>query len=368
MCVTKLPRPYIGSSRIQAAAVLSIQPTGVCSTLIWMSTLGTVWLGHTGLATAQAVPRRDVSYGVVEGLAVDSLHGGVLMGARILIEGTPRVGITDSAGRFMIDSVPPGSHRLLLMHPLLDTLGLSAVSPSILFTAGKRSGVVMAVPSARTVQLAKCGHAAAPANSAAVLGMVVTGDFEEPVEGAEIWLTWTELQVGEHVGVSHAFQQRRAKTGAGGKFIICGLPPDLNAEILAWHGPDTTAAIPVAFGQSFLTLLTLGLASDSEDHLHAGGGASPAAPMRRRQSVVHGLVSDVHGIAIQGATVSVDGAAPAAVTDSRGAFTLRDQPPGSHRLTFRGAGYDPVDIGINLKSSRLTEVRVTLSDFVPPPA
>jgi len=146
--------------------------------------------------------------------------------------------------------------------------------------------------------------------------------------------------------------------------MICGLPPDLNAQIIAWHGPDTTAAIPIAFGQSFVTMVTLGLASDLTEQL-PDGAAVPAAPARRRQSVLHGTVTDVHGVPIQGASVAVDGGRPTAFTDAHGTFTLRDQLSGSHRLTFAAAGYDAIDIGVNLNSARVSEVRVTLSDFVP---
>ena len=338
--------------------------------LIRASLFGALCVAFATPANGQDSPRRRAAYGVITGLAVDSLRGGVLRGARIEIEGTQRATVTDSAGRFTIDSVPPGAHRLFLMHPLFDTLGLSVVSPSIAFSEGKAEAVVMAVPSAKTVQLAKCGRAGAPPGSVALLGMVVTGDMEDPVEGAEIWLTWTEVQIGEHVGVVHAFQQRKAKTGAGGRFMICGLPPDLNAQIIAWHGPDTTAAIPIAFGQSFLTLVTLGLASDAGDQMGTGSlgiNAAPSStPARRRQSVLHGLVKDVHGVAIQGATVAIDGGAPTAFTDAYGSFTLREQLAGSHRLTFSATGYDPVDIGVNLNSARVSEVRVTLTDFIPP--
>lgn len=332
--------------------------------LIRASLFAANFLAFALAAPAAAQDSRGRAFSVVRGLAVDSLRGGVLRGARIEIEGTQRAAVTDSAGRFTIDSVPPGAHRLLLIQPLFDTLGLSVVSPNIAFSAGKEEAVVMGVPSAKTVQLAKCGRSAAPPGSVALLGTVVTGDMEDPVDGAEIWLTWTELKIGEHVGVSHDFQQRRAKTGTGGRFMICGLPPDLNAQIIAWHGPDTTAAIPVAFGQSFVTMVTLGLASELAEQMPTGVAPS-AAPARRRQSVLHGTVTDVHGVAIQSASVAVDGAAPTAFTDAHGTFALRDQLSGSRRLTFAAAGYDPVDIGVNLNSARVSEVRVTLSDFVP---
>lgn len=359
----------MATSLFDPEIVISIRAAGLCAVLIRPVLFGGLFAACAAPIVGQSAPNREVAYGGVNGVAVDSLRGGVLVGARIEVEGTNHSAVTDLAGRFTIDSVPPGAHRLFLVHPLFDTLGLSIVSPSIAFSPGKTAAVVMAVPSARTVQLAKCGKTGAPPGSTALLGMVVTGDLEDPVEGAELWLTWTELQIGEHVGVAHAFQQRRAKTGPGGRFMICGLPADLNAQIIAWHGPDTTAAIPVSFGQSFLTLLTLGLASEADDTSGRPSGPASAAsfaqPVRRREAVLHGVVSDVHGVLIEGATVAVDGADPSAVTDGHGTFTLRGQLSGSHRLTFRGVGYDPIDIGVNLNSSRVSEVRVTLSDFVP---
>ncbi|HEY4953565.1 MAG TPA: carboxypeptidase regulatory-like domain-containing protein [Gemmatimonadaceae bacterium] len=90
-----------------------------------------------------------------------------------------------------------------------------------------------------------------------------------------------------------------------------------------------------------------------------------AAPVRRRQSVLKGFVTNARGVPIEGAIVAVDGASPGGITDASGAFTLRDQPSGSHRLTFRAAGYEPFDIGVNLNSMRVSQIRVSLTEYVP---
>jgi hypothetical protein len=45
----------------------------------------------------------------LQGVAVDSIHGQPLIGAAVQLEGTDRLGITDSLGRFLIDSIKPGS-------------------------------------------------------------------------------------------------------------------------------------------------------------------------------------------------------------------------------------------------------------------
>ena len=68
------------------------------------------------------------SLSTVAGIAVDSVRGGYLRDAIVSVLGTKRIGITDSLGRFRIDSVPAGSRALRLSHPLLDTLGLSVTT------------------------------------------------------------------------------------------------------------------------------------------------------------------------------------------------------------------------------------------------
>src|SRR5580692_1745793 len=43
--------------------------------------------------------------------------------------------VADSAGRFRIDSVPPGTYRIGIFHPLLDSLALSIASAPVNITA-----------------------------------------------------------------------------------------------------------------------------------------------------------------------------------------------------------------------------------------
>ena len=72
-------------------------------------------------------------YGFLQGVAIDSVHEEPLVGALIQVEGTGRIGPTDSLGRFLIDSILPGSYRLIVDHPLLDTLGITLVTPAMPF-------------------------------------------------------------------------------------------------------------------------------------------------------------------------------------------------------------------------------------------
>jgi len=62
--------------------------------------------------------------GYLQGVAVDSIHGTPLVNAIIQLSGTDRMGITDSLGRFLVDSITPGSYKVEVDHAILDTLGI----------------------------------------------------------------------------------------------------------------------------------------------------------------------------------------------------------------------------------------------------
>src|SRR5438105_15673486 len=61
---------------------------------------------------------------ILQGYVIDSIHNQPLVNATVTIEGTGRAGKTTVDGRYRIDSIPAGSHRVILTHPLLDTLGV----------------------------------------------------------------------------------------------------------------------------------------------------------------------------------------------------------------------------------------------------
>ena len=56
--------------------------------------------------------------GYLQGVAVDSIHGTPLVNAIIQLSGTDRIATTDSLGRFLVDSVKPGSYKVEVDHPI----------------------------------------------------------------------------------------------------------------------------------------------------------------------------------------------------------------------------------------------------------
>src|ERR1043166_1886027 len=93
--------------------------------------------GAAFAAAAQTPPPpASGSFATVQGFIVDSVHNRALGGALLSIEGTNRGTISLEDGRFRIDSVPAGVHRIFIMHPILDTIGIQLVSGPIHFLPG----------------------------------------------------------------------------------------------------------------------------------------------------------------------------------------------------------------------------------------
>lgn len=340
--------------------------------------VGAAWVSPLAAQRTPEPSRRPI-FAVARGEVTDSLHGGALANAFVIVEGATRGAGTDSAGRFFVDSLAPGTYRLALVHPLLDTVGLRIVTAPLTFAPGDTVRVELAIPSAQTIVRAKCGTQRLPGGAAAVLGIVINGETEEPVEGATIVLAWSEIQATRETGVRHQPRQRSTKSLADGTFRICGLPAQLSADIVAWSGPDTTAVTPIALDTALLALRALALPSggaevvqiDTGAQLRPPRGAPRGAPrvapavLRRGHATVRGTVTTAGGRPIIGARVSVVGAVGMTLTDDRGQFALSGQPAGTQIVVVRRLGYAVVEVPINLSTRSPRELAVKLNDFVP---
>src|SRR3954467_3088156 len=98
--------------------------------LHFLASVSLVALGQVGAqsstATSALVPKTGKAQ--ILGVVIDSLNGGFLSGASILVDGMQASAETDSLGRFSLDNLPPGTFQLGVFHPRLDTLSLSIVT------------------------------------------------------------------------------------------------------------------------------------------------------------------------------------------------------------------------------------------------
>ena len=290
-------------------------------------------------------------YSSLAGTAVDSLHGGYLRDAVVRVVGTSRASATDSLGRFRVDSIPPGSHQLELIHPLLDTIGILVKTEPVEFKAGETASALLATPSPSTVIGRKCTAAEQRLGPAAAIGMVLEADTDVPAVGARVALEWVDIEpIGKDF--TRSPKRRIATVESDGSFRICGLPEDFSANAVAWRTTDSTSVVGVRFAP-VLAIVTLFLPSP-------GSAAAPSAGARLR-----GRIVDPDDAPISRARVSVENESQVILTGSDGAFTLQGIRPGTRTVNVRALGFQPTETVIALRSSAPREVVLRLEKFVP---
>ncbi len=305
------------------------------------------------------------------GVAIDSVHGGPLAGAVVSIAGTDRQATTDSAGQFRIDSVPPGTYKLALFHPVLDSVGVSIASQGVVFPAGRYAVVRIATPSPTTLANVFCPAEKRLTGPSVVIGRVLDADTDAPDSGARVTLSWTELEVGRSVGIRHTPRVRQTTVDASGTFQICGVPNNMNGTLRATRGTAATAGVPVAIEGRLLTLAALSLAApdsvvvavDSTPRAASAPKApAPAAAtgLRSGHAVATGRVTDQGGRPIAGASIGVLGAVATTVSDDSGRFTLRGLPSGTQALSVRKLTYSPAEmpVALTVRAPRYVDVRL----------
>jgi hypothetical protein len=306
------------------------------------------------ISTAPTAPAASsTGKGQIVGVVVDSLKGGYLSGADIVVEGGRAATETDSVGRFRVDSLAPGTYHVGVFHTRLDTLGITLLTQPFRVGADSTSIVLLAVPSATTLIRRSCRIQSGPYGESAVVGRVMDPENLQPVGRAEVSIAWIEIEVSKESGVRRSPLLRRDSTDALGAFRICGLPSSMQATLQARRGSALTGEIPISLGDRPVELLarTL-LLSPTESGAQSGNAA------------VSGTVTLENSRTNDGARVEVVGTDIAATTNEKGDFSLRKIPSGSKVLLIRHVGFAEEIVPVDLSSREEKRVTVNLSRFV----
>ncbi len=92
---------------------------------------------------------RTVLTGTVRDASVPRARGephAPLVGAEVLVAGTPFRALTDASGRFRISDLPDGSYMVTYLHPRLDSLGFTPDPIEIDLVSGRTRAVEMILP------------------------------------------------------------------------------------------------------------------------------------------------------------------------------------------------------------------------------
>jgi len=319
-----------------------------------------VGTAHTALF-AQGTRARALSTTTsIQGVVGDSLHGGPLAGAVIMLDGQTRAAVTDSIGRFRLDSVSAGEYRVGIFHPILDSLGTSLSTRPVQFNAGKPILISLATPSGRTLRRAMCpemprrpsGYEHADSGVAVLVGRVLDPDSDVvPVQNATVTLAWVQTDfTGTAVHVTP--YSRTTTTSDLGDFRFCALPTGLTGtlRVTASDGKITIER-ELALEDRIVTMSTLHMSAPLRD----------SAPAPRADAVLTGDVERPDGSPFTGAKVVLEGTRDSTVVDSAGAFTLRGLPVGTHMVLVRSMGFEPVSDVVELTSRGPQHVSIALT-------
>ena len=319
-----------------------------------VSTAGAPLLAQQKTKPAPPGSAAKAGTAAIAGVVVDSLNGRYLRGADVIIEGANRSLVTDSLGKFRIDSLPPGTYQVGVFHPLLDTLGISLASQPFHVGADSSSFVLLAVPSAATIIRVACPvRGFRPQGTSAVIGHVTDPESLQPVAGAEVSIAWIQLEVSKAIGVRRTPRVIRDSTDAQGAFKLCGLPNSMQATLQARKAGAVTAEIPISLGdqESELFARTMLLS-------RADSGAKTGSAIVSGRVVLEGAPSNA------GSRVEVVGTDVIALTNEQGEFTMKNLPSGTHVLLARHLGFGAETVPVDLSSHEPKQVTIKLPKFV----
>jgi hypothetical protein len=304
-------------------------------------------------------PATSTGVSVLQGFVMDSIHGSPLANAKVTIEGTSRSGMTTAEGQYRIDSIPPGPHRVIVTHPMLDTAGLSMRTPEYPFTAGKAHDLDLAIPTGERLVASMCNPAQRNLGPAAMVGFVKDADSNAPAVGAKVEVVF---QVSDIVGRKSP-RVRSAITDSLGTYRICGLPADMSGKVQVFRNGVSSGEVPAE--------VTNGLAlrgfsiSSTKQIAEVKGDSGKVTKIAKGSARVTGVVVDKAGRPLSGARVMLQGGGATAISKPNGEFVLDSLPSGTQALDIRKLGYAATEIPIELSANTPAKTTVTLGEFVP---
>lgn len=313
---------------------------------------------------------QHVSGAKISGVVRDSVARAPLAGAvvQLIAADNPaqldRSAISDSLGRFTLDDVPQGRHKLGFFHPMLDSLGVDAPLKELSINGVAEVRADLAIPSAQRIRKAICGKAATDSGTL-IVGIVRDAKDGAPVGGAQVTGEWVEVTFRSR-GMVRRVPRLVATTSDNGWFALCNVPSAGVMALIASRGADTTDVIDVSVppGGFLRHELYLGSSQVTISENPVIGSDPVAKPqrriMRRGNGTLSGtIVAVANGKPVRGAHVSlVDG--PETEANDRGEWTLSDAPGGSRMLEIRALGFVPSRRRVDIVSDA-PPVRVSLS-------
>jgi Carboxypeptidase regulatory-like domain len=309
---------------------------------------------------AQAAPTpASPGFSALQGFVTDSVHNGPLPKAMVTIEGAGRVAVTDADGRYRIDSIPAGKHRVVVTHPLLDTLGLVMRTPEYPFGVNEAHELDLAVPTGEQVSTALCTPAQRTRGPAIMVGFVHDPDTKGAATGSKVQLVYESTEPNGRKSP----MVRESTVDSLGLYRICGLPADMNGKVQVFRNGVSSGEVPVDV-EGGIALRAFSIVT----HAAVAEVTNDSGRVRRvalGSARVTGKVVDKNGRPLGDARVMLQGGDTTVLSRSNGEFTLDSLPPGTQSLVVRKLGYAVTEAAVELSSTAPVRTTVRMDDFVP---
>jgi hypothetical protein len=220
-------------------------------------------------AAAQSTRAPTSTRTTLVGFAYDSLHGAPLAGAFVSLSGTGLSTTSDANGAFRFGQLVPGAYTVVVLHAVLDSIGLSGPATH---ADTRRSGdtVRVTVPSFATLWRDACGSAPAPRDGGFVFGSVHDAVTHQPVALATVGVSWLDFSVDGAREVSTQRWSGESPTDSTGSYAVCDVPSDATLHILAAKDSAATGVIDVLTTHARITRRDLFLATNRSSQRQAG--------------------------------------------------------------------------------------------------
>jgi hypothetical protein len=309
--------------------------------------------------------------GRIEGIAYDSVHAQPLAGAHVVAAGTAagaevrRDAMSDSAGRYRIDSLPGGHYLVGFESALLDSLEVTLSPRETNLTSGQVARVDLALPSAAKLRSAVCFGATLPPETGVIIGHVVSAETESPLAGVTIAMEWRDLGV-DRKTLRPINRQRSDSviTDRDGWYRMCGVPTGTWVSMQIQHDNRSGAVLRTRVDDTLgiaIRHLSLAAAPSRASETTSSGRSSVT---KSGTATLSGVVRSLEGVPVALAEVRVRDTGIEGRTDALGAFTLRGLPAGTQQLEVRHVGYAVVEVPVDLRSGVATAHDVLMRRIV----
>lgn len=291
------------------------------------------------LASAR-LPGQDVPTARVRGVVYDSIAHAPIAGVTVHYVGLgqPPAGssfsaVSDSSGRYTIESLPAGRYVAGFFHRAIDTLGIELPQQLVDVPPGNQQ-VPLATPSASTLVQMICPADQRSDSTGTLIGHVRSADVMLSVAEARVDVEWSETVI-DRGGVRQRDVRVAGGTTGPGWFAICDLPSEVVLYARASHGADSSGYVEVELPPGGLRHLSLTVGTGT----HVVG--TETGMSLRGRARLSGTATDAQGRPVSGAHVLVWGTGLEATTGERGTYAIDSLPGGTYTVEARTLGFVP---------------------------